>query len=87
MVKGERDVSLDHQPAATAATAAASAGAVCRLQGEASRLRHQHQLAQLKARELREELSGCRKEARHLKKSMRTLEVRWVGGSAGGTVT
>ncbi|EFN55152.1 hypothetical protein CHLNCDRAFT_52479 [Chlorella variabilis] len=43
-------------------------------QGEAARLRHQVQLLQLKVKEVREELVGTRKEARHLKKSLRSFE-------------
>ena len=51
---------------------AADAGAV---QGEAGRLQQREQLLTLKVREQREELAGARKEARHLKKSLRTFEV------------
>ena len=50
-------------------------------QGEAARLRHQVQLLQLKVKEVREELVGTRKEARHLKKSLRSFEVGGCGGS------
>ena len=51
---------------------AADAGAT---QGEAGRLQQREQLLALKVKEQREELAGARKEARHLKTSMRTFEV------------
>lgn len=44
-------------------------------QNEVARLKQQAQLHGLKRKELQEELAGSRKEARHLRKSLRTLEV------------
>jgi hypothetical protein len=68
---------------------AADAGAA---QGEAGRLQQREQLLTLKVREQREELAGARKEARHLKKSLRTVEVgaagtpAWTIPASGGAV-
>ena len=50
--------------------------------GEAARLRAHERLAQLAAKEARQELAGARREARQLKKSMRSFEVGGV--MAGG---
>lgn len=46
------------------------------MQSELARAKQQVQLQGLKCKELKEELAGSRKEARHLRKSLRTLEAR-----------